>query len=297
METVCSASGSFWLELLRVEESSWIAQPSRYITPECLVELDIALKTKERIKLDFCVYWKSIGNDSEVSSEKERIYHYISKLPSEDFLQDIRTLEQLREWVNLKNFSLQLTKCWQVFGSSEDPLYRDFERGWIDWWLHDHIWLEVALYENLWQLICHKGEDIKAIFNQMRFHQSLSSPDEQTAALRKSKISCSKLPKKLRRYLLQEQYSFSSTCELLQEIVKQMIDEQFSNYLKPHYIENAKDFKKIATLTRHDCKAKGLSMKEREEQYSLVEKHRSPSCIFLLERVLGACQITAFGDF
>lgn len=296
MDNLRSLKGTIWTQNSHIKAASSIVPPCNYVTPECYVKIDVLLETKERTKLDFDVYWKPIGDDSERASEKEYIIRYVSELPSECLLQDIKTLDQLRKWVSTKNSAIRLAKCWHAFGSPEDPLAEDFENGWIDWWEHDYTWLLASLYENLRQLINHKGSDIKAFFSELEeFKKSALSYASQEVETQASKSFTSKIPREL-RLLSQGKYSFDSNQDLLQEIVRRNLDAEFVNCLKPHHVDNAKEIKTMANLTRKESR-NGLDTDEWMKRLNLVAKYTPESFLFLLDRVLGSCQMAAFGDF
>jgi len=296
MENLRLLKGAMWVQRSLIKADSPIVPPCHYATPECYVVIDVSLEMKERIRLDFCVYWEPIGDDSEGASDKERIIRYISELPSEDFLQDINTLDQLRQWVSTKNSAIRLAKCWNAYGTPEDPIAADLNNDWIDWWEHDYTWYLVGLYENLWQLINHKGSDIKAVFLERdKMKKSLRDCVSQGGENQDSQRLISKLPKEL-RMLSQGDYLFDSSRDLLQEIARRNLEVEFVNCLKPHHIDNAKEIKEMANLTRKESRD-GLDANEWKKHLNLIAKYTPESFLFLLHRVLGSCQMRIFGDF
>jgi hypothetical protein len=125
-----------------------------YLEGDCQFAVVNSLEMNSRIKINFCVFWEPVGSNCKSSFDKQRIAHFISELPSEGFLCELKSTDQLAMWVYKKRFAIQLAKCWLAGQTAPDnPLTKDLEEGLIDQWQSDYIWLQTSYYEQLWKLL------------------------------------------------------------------------------------------------------------------------------------------------
>lgn len=218
-----------WHELLEINSnqrlissSMWadstigsINQFSFHLSDYCNFAIFNALEMSSKIKINFCVFWESVGSNSETDSDKKRIAHFISELPSESLLHELKTIDQLAMWVDKKNFAIRLAKCWDAGHSTPDnPLIIDMEKGLINQWKSDHIWLQASYYEQISKLLQQRGRKIIKFL--------------------KKEWDC----------------PFKSERELLQELLQEAFDNEYSLLIKKRHIHKSSDVRKLATLCR-----------------------------------------------
>ncbi len=166
----------------------------------CCILTDITLKVRpDYAKCQLNIDWHKIGQISPTASNREIIARTICDTPDATrLLEKPITIEILNDWCLCKDNSVRIAKCF-LSGKSEpdDPLLREKEDEIIDSFTYEHIWLETALYETLWRLINTKGDKILKIFKQ-RWKDA----------------------------------SFQSKVELMQELIREDLSEQF--YARVH---------------------------------------------------------------
>lgn len=211
-----TVSGTLWAQRLPfVTQEGQIELFREYSDGDCHAQIAITEQLGCRFKLSFLITWKTVGYDFPGASDRTRTARLISELPSESFLQELQDFDQLRHWMALKDFAIQLAKCWEAGrGQPDNPLAWALEENLVTEWWHDYVWLSVDLYENLWRLIHLKARAIKAAFKKRWEHP------------------------------------FTSVPELLQEIVRSDIDSEFLNCLKPLFIEKANEISEITNIKR-----------------------------------------------
>jgi hypothetical protein len=198
-----------------------------YPKGDCQFAVVNSLEMNSRIKINFCVFWEPVGSNCKSSSDKQRIAHFVSELPSEGFLHELKSTDQLAIWVYKKTFAIQFAKCWVAGDTTPDnPLIKDLEEGVIDQWESDYIWEEVGYYEQIWKLL--RQRDRKII---KRLKQDFKCP-------------------------------FKSKRELLQEILREDFDNKYSPLLKQRCIWKNSDAREVATLSRKLIRGEYFTKKE-----------------------------------
>lgn len=218
---------------------------------ECQLVISEIQQIGKRVRFNYLIAWYAVGNAIENTSDKAQIADFISKLPSVDSLDELKSIQQLLHWINTKNFALRIAKCWDLerYEQPNNPLARELEEGSIDQWSHDFIWLQALWQQNLWKLICLKGKDIRTVLQS------------------------------------QFEYPFTSDRELFQEILRDQADSYFLKCTKPLYIEKADEIKKLGDLKSRQLR-NTLSLSQRKKLIEL-ESYYAPSQVWL-KRVLKA---------
>lgn len=220
-----------WRQTLGIGDKKRLISSSMWATrttlPDKVIEIHLhdpckfaiakSLEMGSRTKIDFCVFWEPIGSNSKSDSDKKRIAYFISELPSGSFLHELKDIDQLKIWVYKKTFAIQLAQCWLAGHTTPDnPLIKDLEEGLIDQWESDHIWLQVSYYEQIWKLVQQRGRKIIKSLEQSFKFQSKSER------------------------------------ELLQELLREAFDNEYSLLLTDRHIEKNSNIKELGTLARKD---------------------------------------------
>jgi hypothetical protein len=219
---------------------------------DCALAVTNILKLGSRIKIAFCVYWLPIGTSAKSASVKSQIAHFISELPSEKFLHELKDIQQLIAWIDQKNLAIRYAKCWEAgiinpnnsivkvleegrikITDVNNPITKDLEDESINEWEYRDILLNVALYEHLWSLLLQKGDTI--------------------IALLKERWEC----------------SFNTNRELFQELLKSDFDVQYALILKTRHDIKAGDVEDLGSL-RHKQIREGLSVEEQKRFINLA---------------------------
>jgi polyhydroxyalkanoate synthesis regulator phasin len=220
-----------------------------YLEGDCQFAVVNSLEMNSRIKINFCVFWEPVGSNCKSSFDKQRIAHFISELPSEGFLCELKSTDQLAMWVYKKRFAIQLAKCWVAGQTAPDnPLTKDLEEGLIDQWESDYIWLQTSYYEQLWKLIQQRG-------------------------------------RKIIKYLKKKgNYPFNLEREFMEELLKESFDNEYSLLLQDRYIQKNSDIKKLGTLAR-----KGILTTAELERVTALRRQLGGETVLLDQLVEVCC--------
>jgi len=257
-------SFAFWVGIdtavSLLTENGELKRAIRVESSGCNLVVGLKQWLRDRCKLDGYISWEPVGEDSPEASDRERIANFISELPDESFVEESSHIHQLYAWMGWKNNCISIAKCFLVGrGSPENPLLRALEEGQIDQYYHDQCWLSVHLYENLWKLLSLKEKRIRAAFRK-------------------------------------QEWDFISPRIVLEQILANEINGEFSVVLKPRHEENAKELKKLAKLQNQSHKGFGLKEADEEERKRLVEKYSSQPKNIWLDRVLAIAATLAEKD-
>ncbi|BAY34406.1 hypothetical protein NIES2107_63110 [Nostoc carneum NIES-2107] len=156
------------------------------------------LSTRERgnyLLSDVEYGYQSVGLPH--GTEEEKIAFFISALPDANLLDGAKvSYALLQTWVGYKDACVNIAKCFlSTKGEVDDPLLPLFEKGEIDKWKYEYNWLGADVYKNIWYLI-----------------------------LNNSRLITLNLEKNWG-------YPFTSNVDLLCEIVREVIEGEFSRYL------------------------------------------------------------------
>jgi hypothetical protein len=229
---------SVWANLENCNAISWISDQC------CILGM---LNPKQivgnRIKFQGWVSWEPVGEDLPNSSEKMKLARFISELPSSSFIPELKTVDQLIEWVKTKNCCLLLAKLFIAgYGSIPDnPLQTMIDSGEINMRYYNSMLLSANLYTNLWELILFKHRLLKEQFN----YQGWGFP-------------------------------FKHHRLLMEEIIRASVEGEFSNILKKRYVAKAQDYRIIAELGKRNQNGT-LSCKERDLLTNLTINHSEPN--------------------
>lgn len=192
-----------------------------------------------KIKFQGWVGWEPVGDNSPSFSEKMKLARFISELPSCNFIQELKTLDQLIAWVMAKDFCILLAKLFIAgYGSVPDnPLQPMIDSGEISLRCYNTMLLSSDLYRNLWELIVFKQRLLKTQF----IYQGWEFP--------------------FKPYRL-----------LMEEIIRTDVDGEFANILKERYVAKAQDYRVIAELGKKNLNGT-LSCKERNLLTNLSVTH------------------------
>ena len=234
--------------------------------PACSIGLCTAFLTNyqklpTRTKYEGLLRWEPVLKNDVLptASDKGLIAQFISDLPSRQFIENIKTLDQLYEWMSWKNQCLWIAKCFLAGNQSPDnPLLRPLEEGLISQYTYDIFWLTVDLYENWWKLINLKTRIIKSAFKKQGWG-----------------------------------WEFTTARELLESIIASEIDGEFSMRMKPYYVQNASEFRELATLANRSYRG-FLTVQEKENMEKLKQKHSVPNIWF--KRLIDVSQLLAEKD-
>ena len=156
----------------------------------CTIVIDnYAVITNDFLGLSFNGFWQEVGSVSSTASDKEIIGNTICNNPNELRLKKKPiTLDIIHDWILWKDSGIRIAKCFLADkGQISDPLFKEKENNIIDEFLYDYIWLETSLYETYWRLINIKGNIILKRLNS----------------------------------------TFKSNVELMQEMIKESLNEEF----------------------------------------------------------------------
>ncbi len=221
----------------------------------CIAGLVIVQEFGKIAKAELIAEWEVIN--SNAATDQEKIAHFISSLPT--LSEEKCHPDQVCEWVRRKDWAVKLAKCYQAGkGQPDNPLLRELEDGLIDQWKHDYIWLECDLYENLWKLIKLRGRQIKSAIKRAF-----------------------------------GDFPFACGRELMEEIIRADIDDEFRQCLKKKYEWKPTHLKEIAKLKRKMHRDE-ISDPELERLYALIDQH-APYPIWY-DRLLSVCEVLAERD-
>jgi hypothetical protein len=204
------------------------------------------------------IIWQPVPrNITSTDTEKKRLAHFFSELPSEAFLEKVTDTCQLEAWVEAKKECLWIAQCLMAGGEAPDnPLILPLEQGEIDKFKHDYLWLITKYYDNLWWLLNTKHQKIsKALKN--KGHQQ------------------------------------STPLFLIKEIAKGNIEGEFQQIFKSHYTFSEYDLRRISTYGKKLCTGQ-LRGDEQQRFKQLLKKHSNPS--IWLDRILEICGVLAERD-
>jgi len=108
------------------------------------------------------IAWKPVpGAIAPTDPDKKRLANFFSELPSQKFLDKVRDVDQLEEWLNIKTDCLRIARC-LLAGSDfpDNPLRIHLEEGEIDKFKYDYLSLIIEYYTNLWWLLNTKHQKI-----------------------------------------------------------------------------------------------------------------------------------------
>lgn len=215
----------------------WGSYEHVQLTKHCLLEYTVH-KVKTIDEISFQVHWNKVGSDSQDASDRERIARFISNLPSQGSRKGgLRSLAHIQEWVIWKDHAIDIARYFLVGrGQSDDLPLKELKDGLIDKFSYDYLWTEVDVYENLWELLHQSGETIGVVCRR------------------------------------NWDYPFKSNLELMQEIIREDLEGEFSLRLGRRYMYVSSQIGKIAKLKRKDCKG-GLSNIEQKTLYRLIDQH------------------------
>lgn len=219
----------------------------------CIIRCESLQSFKTFDKVYIRVFWDTVGNDSPTATDRERIARFISTLP--DFfrvLEEKITIDTLQAWIVAKDAAVQIARCFLAGRSQPDnPLLRDLEDGLIDQYLHDYWWLESDLYENLWKLVSLRERKIKAVLAKIWG------------------------------------YPFTSSRDLMQQIIQEDLEGEFCQIFKPRYSYKSSEIQKIAKLKRK-LHRNELSDTEQKQMWHLIDRH-APYPMWC-DRVVSVCK-------
>ncbi len=213
-ELMVYAHGSMWTQEWFFDRNASGDKAVHGRIGDCQLVISEIQQIGKRVRFNYLIAWYPLENSTDNTSDKAQITDFISKLPSVDSLDELKSIQQLVHWINTKNFALSIAKCWnsEKYNQPNNPLARELEEGYIDQWLHDFTWLQALWQQNLWKLICLKGKDIRTVLQS------------------------------------QFEYPFNSDRELFQEILRDQADSYFLKCTKSLYVEKAGDIKDLADL-------------------------------------------------
>lgn len=182
--------------------------------------------------------WQEVGADSETSTEEEFIAYAISSLPHTDWFVNFQTLDQVNHWVVLRDCSIKIAYCFLAEqGQLNNPLLKQLEASQITSFEYEYACVEAKIYSSFWNALRINGEIL-------------------TKSL-KSYKSC---------------YSFTSIHKLFIEVMREDLEGEFCQCLRPRSIYNATQADEIAKLKSKQYKS-GLSAREQKKLYSLIDRN------------------------
>jgi hypothetical protein len=244
-----------------LNKANWDNYEHTLLSKHCLFQYTIH-EVGSVLKLPCQVLWNPVGNNAENASDKEHIANFISNLPGELFWYgDITTLDQALEWIFWKDRTIDIARCFLAgTDNSTNPLLDDLENERIDKWTYKYIWLEVKLFTNWWDLVRQNELEIKDLFQK---HKSWG-------------------------------YPFKCSRELLEEMIREDIENEFYKCFKKRYVYKSKEIKDIAFLKRKLHKDKLLPEDEllvTQKMYELID--RNVVCPIWYDRVIAVCNLLA----
>ncbi len=222
--------------------------------------VDLARVLRGKYKITGYIIWEPLGSDAPEASDKLRLIRFLTKLPDEAFLQEMKTLDQLFQWVGFKNECIDIARCWLAgHGFPDNPLARYLMEGDVcGKHYHDRTWLTADMYDNLWKLLNQRQKKLKSAFVKQDWG-----------------------------------YPFESPRAFLEEIMGCGVDSEFCVYLKHQHSSNTRENRKLATLGRKNIK-NTASSKEIKELDALVSKHGQSN--IWLHRLVTISEILAEHD-
>ena len=180
--------------------------------------------------------YQTVGSNKPTDSEKQKAAHFISNLPSNDLTEGKSSLNLDIRWMNLKDDAIRIAKCF-LWGRDRDFLADELQKGIIDKYKYDYIWLLSDRYEILWKLLY----------------------DHQDAF----------------EYFLPQypNYYFTSLREVFEEIVRSSCDGQLNLSLKKRYVYKPHEIKIIFVLKQKIATGNKLTKKENKKLERLGKNH------------------------
>lgn len=204
----------------------------------CEVKCHPVSPNNEQGNTYFVPTWKNVGSKSEMATDEERIARAISDMPHADYFITFTTFDQVREWIGCKDCFVEIAQCFLTEqGQPDDLLLAELKAGRIDQFSYDYIWTEANIYKSLWSILKKKAEVIKCLLEK-----------------------CT------------EAYLFTSSRELLIEIIKEDLEGAFIGCLKRRYTYKASHIVEIAKLKRKEHRI-GLADEEQERLYLLMDQY------------------------
>lgn len=167
-------------------------------------------------------------------SAEEQIANSISLLPNVDYLVNINSFDQVKNWVTYRDKAVDLALS---FWADDEPRYlkQMLEREEIDEFSYKYSLAEAKIYKGLWRLI-----------------------QANEAIIQKNLIlNCG--------------FPFDSSRAFFVEIVREVLEEEFLNCFKRRYIYNASQMNRIAKLKRRMHQGR-ISKTEENELYRLIDR-------------------------
>jgi len=216
--------------------------------------------------VSFRIHWTLIGDDSVMSTDREKIARYICNTPhfSEYFCKNkIHPTEDILLQLALsKDLAIRIAQCF-LEGKVNKPLARDIEEEFIDELQRDEILLLSEFYQNYWKILNTKWNKIKKIMKE-KF----------------------------------DDFSFTSEIELIKKIIDEHLSEPFINYTTSKY----KAYSPYHQKTMWKFSSKGsmsdLSNKDRRKLCELTREHGNNRGEInkWTGRFLDVCQVLAEKD-
>lgn len=214
---------------------------------------------KDKDKIFGRIFWRTLGSETEKSTDKQRLIYFLTDLPDSVLITKIQTFDQLYTWMSLKNQCIDIAKCLKAgHNSPDDPLYRCLDFGDVGKHYREKIWFSAELYENLWKLVFLKYEKIKRACQEQEWN-----------------------------------FEFSNPLDLMKEIVAQDINSEFKPCLKFWHNQTQRENREFSTLSRKNVK-NTLSTEERNRLNKLVQKYSQRNLWF--DRIVGVSRLLAEYD-
>ena len=237
-------------------KAQWGKSERVTLTKHCLFEYTTIHKFGTIDKRSYRVHWTPVGSGSQDASDRERIARFISELPSNDFWQaDLKTFDQIMEWFDWRDRAIDIAKCFLAGRDNPDnPLRKELKTGLIDEETYKDIRLDAELFENWWKLVQPNEQAIKAELEKVKSWG----------------------------------YPFNSSRELVEEMIREDLEGEFANCLKPYYAYNSRIMRLIAQLKHKHCTGE-LGGAESQDLFKLIDQN-VPLPIWY-DRVISVSQI------
>ncbi|PSB25347.1 hypothetical protein [Stenomitos frigidus] len=188
--------------------------------------------------VNFTPFWKSVGSDCETATDEERIASAIANMPHSDFFINFTSFDQVREWIGIKDYCVQIAQCFLAErGQQDDALLTELEAVQIDQFSYDYAWAATNIYKSLWRILEKRGRAIKHLLEKGTGN-----------------------------------YPFTSSRDLLIEIIREDLEGEFIGCLKRRYTYKASQIAEIAKLKRKEHRTE-LTNLERKKLYRLIDQY------------------------
>jgi hypothetical protein len=236
--------------------AQWGKSERVILTKHCLFEYTTTHKFETIDERSYRVHWTSVGSGSQDASDRDRIAKFISELPSNGFWQgDLKTFDQIMEWLGWRDRAIDIANYFSAGrGNSDNSLLKELKAGLIDEETYQDIRLDAALFDNWWKLVHLNEQTIKAELEKVKSWG----------------------------------YPFNSSRELVEEMIREDLEGEFVNCLKPYYAYNSRIMRLIAQLKRKHCRGE-LGEAESQEMLKLIDQN-VPFPIWY-DRVISVSQI------